>query len=55
MLCLALATCAFAMFAYVSASIATHFVGRDAEDTESARPAAQDLRELRREIALLRL
>ena len=52
-LCILLALYAFAVFGYVTASLATWFIGRDAgldEDADGALPVA----ELRRELAALR-
>jgi voltage-gated potassium channel len=54
LLCLLLATYAFAMFGYVTATLASHFVGRDAASDESDVAGANTLQELRREIADLR-
>lgn len=53
-LCFLLALYGFAVFGYVTATLATYFVGRDAADAESELVGAEDLRELRHEIALLR-
>jgi len=54
LLCLLLATYALAVFGYITASIASFFIGRDAEDPEAEVAGAQDVRELRAEIAALR-
>ncbi len=54
MLCLLLALYAFAVFGYTTASLATFFVGRDAEDDSGEVPSARALEQLRAEIAALR-
>jgi voltage-gated potassium channel len=53
-LCFLLALYGFAVFGYVTATLATYFVGRDAENKESEIAGAEDLKALRGEIALLR-
>lgn len=53
-LCLLLALYAFAVFGYVTATLATFFVGRDAAHEQGELPSAEALRELRAEIAALR-
>ncbi len=53
-LCLVLAVYAFAVFGYVTATIATFFVGRDAANAEAELAGAEDVAALRGEIALLR-
>ncbi|MCY7376755.1 MAG: hypothetical protein LH472_12415, partial [Pyrinomonadaceae bacterium] len=53
-LCFILALYGFAVFGYVTATLATFFVGRDAEDKESEIVGAEDINALRGEIALLR-
>lgn len=53
-LCFILALYGFAVFGYVTATLATFFVGRDAENKESEIAGAEDIRALRREIAALR-
>jgi voltage-gated potassium channel len=53
-LCFVLALYGFAVFGYVTATLATYFVGRDAEDKESEIAGASDISALREEIALLR-
>ncbi len=53
-LCFLLALYGFAVFGYVTATLATFFVERDAEDTESAIAGAEDIKALGSEIALLR-
>ena len=52
-LCLLLAVYAFAVFGYVTASLATFFIGRDAADPEAEIPGVELLGELRGEIAAL--
>lgn len=53
-LCFILALYGFAIFGYVTATLATYFVGRDAESPNSETVGAADIQALRREIALLR-
>ena len=53
-LCFLLALYAFAVFGYVTATLATFFVGRDAESKESEIVGAEDSNALRGEIVLLR-
>jgi voltage-gated potassium channel len=53
-LCFILALYGFAVFGYVTATLATFFVGRDAENQESEIVGAEDVRALRAEIAALR-
>lgn len=53
-LCVLLALYAFTVFGYVTASLASFFIGRDAEAVEGEIAGAQTLRELRDEIAALR-
>jgi voltage-gated potassium channel len=53
-LCVMLALYAFTVFGYVAASLASFFIGRDAEEDEGEVAGAQNLRELRDEIAALR-
>jgi voltage-gated potassium channel len=53
-LCFLLALYGFAVFGYVTATLATFFVGRDAANKESEMAGAEDIRELRYEIAQLR-
>ena len=52
-LCFIIALYGFAVFGYVTATLATFFVGRDAENKDSEIVGAEDIRELRGEIALL--
>ncbi len=53
-LCFIIALYGFAVFGYVTATLATFFVGRDAENKESEIVGAEDINALRGEIALLR-
>jgi voltage-gated potassium channel len=53
-LCFVLALYGFAVFGYVTATLATFFVGRDAATHESELAGAGDIRALRDEIAQLR-
>jgi len=53
-LCFILALYGFAVFGYVTATLATYFVGRDAENADSEMVGAADIKALRGEIALLR-
>jgi len=53
-LCFILALYGFAVFGYVTATLATFFVGRDAENADSEMVGAADIKALRGEIALLR-
>lgn len=53
-LCLVLALYAFAVFGYVTATIATFFIGRDAEDDEGELAGAKSIAALQSEIAALR-
>lgn len=53
-LCMLLALYGFAVFGYVTATLATYFVGRDAESEEGELPSAQSIEALRREVAALR-
>lgn len=53
-LCVFLALYAFAVFGYVTAALATFFVGRDAEDGETAVAGAKQLASLRDEVTALR-
>jgi voltage-gated potassium channel len=53
-LCFVLALYGFAVFGYVTATLATYFVGRDAENSESEIIGAEAIKALRREIAQLR-
>ena len=53
-LCFLLALYAFATFGYITATLATYFVGRDAAGQEAEIAGAADLRALREEIGALR-
>ncbi len=53
-LCIFLALYAFAIFGYVTATLATYFIGRDAESVDAEVAGARDLVDLRREVAALR-
>ena len=53
-LCLVLALYAFTVFGYVTATLATFFIGRDAEDRDGDVAGAAELRALRREVTALR-
>jgi voltage-gated potassium channel len=53
LLCLLLSTYAFAVFGYVTATLASHFVERDAKEATQA-AGERTLRELRNEVAELR-
>jgi voltage-gated potassium channel len=53
-LCFLLALYGFAVFGYVTATIATFFVGRDAESDEAELAGAKSIESLRAEIAALR-
>lgn len=53
-LCVLLALYAFAVFGYVTATLATYFVNQDAEDSRSAIAGERPLEEIRKEIAELR-
>ncbi|MCA1566034.1 MAG: potassium channel family protein [Acidobacteria bacterium] len=53
-LCFALAVYAFAVFGYVTATLATFFVGRDAANAEAEVAGAEQIEKLQAEIAALR-
>ena len=53
-LCFFLALYAFAVFGYVTATLATFFVGRDAEDSEAELAGSDELAALRNELRALR-
>lgn len=53
-LCYILALYAFAIFGYVTATLATFFVGRDAESQEAELAGADELQSLRQEVNALR-
>ncbi|HEU4478152.1 MAG TPA: ion transporter [Pyrinomonadaceae bacterium] len=52
-LCLLLSLYGFAVFGYVTAALASYFVGRDADSEEAELVTAEPLKELRSEIAVL--
>ena len=54
MLCVLLAVYAFAVFGYVTATIATFFVGQDANDDGGEIASEKSIRALQAEIAALR-
>ncbi|MES2462924.1 MAG: ion transporter [Armatimonadota bacterium] len=54
LLCLVLSLYAFAVFGYVTATLATFFIGRDAENADAEIAGAESLKALRDEIAALR-
>ncbi|MBD2292564.1 ion transporter [Anabaena sphaerica FACHB-251] len=53
-LCFFLALYAFAVFGYVTATLATFFIGRDADDDEAELAGAKSIQVLQTEIAALR-
>ena len=53
-LCLLLSLYAFAMFGYLTATLASYFIGRDAESEEAEVAGARSIEALQREIAALR-
>ncbi|MBD2561501.1 MULTISPECIES: ion transporter [Nostoc] len=54
LLCFFLALYAFAVFGYVTATLATFFIGRDADDDEAELAGAKSIQLLQSEIAALR-
>ena len=54
-LCFILSLYGFAVFGYVTAALATFFVGWDAEDEEAELAGAKSLEALRAEVAALRV
>jgi voltage-gated potassium channel len=54
LLCIILALYAFAVFGYVTATIATYFIGRDAESTQSKGSDSGQMEALRKELRELR-
>ena len=54
LLCIILALYAFAVFGYVTATIATYFIGRDAEEKDGEIAGAQQLESLRKELREVR-
>ena len=53
-LCVILAMYAFAMFGYFTATIATFFIGRDAEDDKAEIAGTRQIEDLRKEIRELK-
>lgn len=53
-LCIILSLFAFAVFGYITATIATFFVGQDAEDETAEIAGSKQIAQLRDEVALLR-
>jgi voltage-gated potassium channel len=53
-LCLVLALYGFAVFGYITATLASFFIGRDAADAEGELSSSEDIRALRGEVAALR-
>jgi voltage-gated potassium channel len=53
-LCLIIALFAFAVFGYITATIATFFIGRDAESNESEIAGSKQIHELKEEVSALR-
>lgn len=53
-LCIVLSLYAFAVFGYLTATIATFFIGRDADDKQGEIAGSQQLEELRREVVQLK-
>lgn len=54
-LCLILALYGFTVFGYLTAALATYFIGRDASNEEAEIAGTKSIEELRREIAALRV
>jgi voltage-gated potassium channel len=54
LLCIVLALYAFAVFGYVTATIATYFIGRDAEDAEGTTGNRKQIESLQKEVRGLR-
>ena len=54
LLCVVLSIYAFAVFGYITATIATFFIGRDAESNKSELAGSNQIEILRRELADLR-
>lgn len=53
-LCIILALYAFAVFGYITATLASYFIGRDAESNNSELAGSRQLEQLRKEIAELK-
>jgi voltage-gated potassium channel len=54
-LCFILSLYGFAIFGYVTATLATFFIGRDAENEDGQLAGAKSIEALRAEIAALRV
>jgi voltage-gated potassium channel len=54
LLCVLLALYALGVFGYVAATLATYFIGRDAESDDAELAGARELAALRREVAAVR-
>jgi voltage-gated potassium channel len=54
LLCLLLSLYAFGVFGYVTATIATFFIGRDAESSEAELAGSEQIRQLMEQISDLR-
>lgn len=54
LLCLFLSLYAFGVFGYVTATLATYFVGRDAESSDAELAGAKELADIRKELIALR-
>jgi voltage-gated potassium channel len=54
LLCVFLSLYAFGVFGYVTATLATYFVGRDAENSKAELAGAKELADLRKELIALR-
>lgn len=54
LLCIILSLFAFAVFGYITATIATFFIGRDAENKHAEIPGSAQIEELRKEILEIR-
>ena len=54
LLCIILALYAFAVFGYVTATIATYFIGRDAAETQAASVEHSQIESLRKELRELK-
>jgi voltage-gated potassium channel len=55
LLCFLMSVYAFAMFGYVTATLATFFIGRDAEQDQAGRAGHEDLQAVRDELKNLRI
>lgn len=52
-LAVVLALFGYAIFGYVTATLATYFIGRDAEEKDAPVAGAKDIQELKKEIIIL--